>query len=166
MYLHFFTISFKYCVHIHVHVYTCIHTDNWIRGWMIKETRGHFVLKFRSSNTYKHIQLAQNTQMIQCYQPTSYLSTVPWIFLGAPLNFNGAPRNIQGNLTGTQPPFTHACTCSNMLAHTHTHTCMHKHTYRYTTDTKPLDGTFPCPYLQFQITARNLMLTSCQQSPK
>ena len=23
---------------------------------------------------------------------------LPWIFLGAPLNFNGAPRNIQGNL--------------------------------------------------------------------
>ena len=24
----------------------------------------------------------------------------PWIFLGAPLKFNGAPGNIQGNLTG------------------------------------------------------------------
>ena len=27
---------------------------------------------------------------------------LPWIFLGAPLTFNGAPRNIQGNLTGMQ----------------------------------------------------------------
>ena len=25
---------------------------------------------------------------------------LPWIFPGAPLNFNGAPGNIQGNLTG------------------------------------------------------------------
>ena len=29
-----------------------------------------------------------------------YLSRLPWIFPGAPLNFNGAPGNIQGNLTG------------------------------------------------------------------
>ena len=30
---------------------------------------------------------------------------LPWIFLGAPLTSNGAPRNIQGNLTGMQVHF-------------------------------------------------------------
>ena len=29
---------------------------------------------------------------------------LPWIYPGAPLNFNGAPGNIQGNLTGMVPP--------------------------------------------------------------
>ena len=30
----------------------------------------------------------------------TYLSKLPWIFPGAPLEINGAPGNIQGNLTG------------------------------------------------------------------
>ena len=30
---------------------------------------------------------------------TTYLSNLPWIFPGAPLKFDGAPGNIQGNLT-------------------------------------------------------------------
>ena len=29
----------------------------------------------------------------------AYQSTLPWIFPGAPLTFNGSPGNIQGNLT-------------------------------------------------------------------
>ena len=30
--------------------------------------------------------------------------TLPWIFLGSPLKINGAPRNIQGNLTPLNQP--------------------------------------------------------------
>ena len=33
---------------------------------------------------------------------------LPWIFPGAPLIFNGAPGNIQGNLTGMDIPAFHA----------------------------------------------------------
>ena len=32
-------------------------------------------------------------------QWSAYLSRLPWIFLGAPLKDNGAPRNVHGNLT-------------------------------------------------------------------
>ena len=32
-------------------------------------------------------------------QHHAYLSRLPWIFMGAPLTFNGAPGNNQGNLT-------------------------------------------------------------------
>ena len=35
---------------------------------------------------------------------STYLSRLPWIFPGAPLKFNGAPGNIQGNLTALFHP--------------------------------------------------------------
>ena len=34
-----------------------------------------------------------------------YLSRLPWIFLGAPLKVNGAPGNIQGNMTALYTPW-------------------------------------------------------------
>ena len=37
-----------------------------------------------------------------CGEFTGYLLRLPWIFLGAPLKINGAPKNIQGNLTALQ----------------------------------------------------------------
>ena len=45
-----------------------------------------------------------------------YCRTVklPWILLGAPLKVNGAPRNIQGNLTGIVLYSTSHCTEKNM----------------------------------------------------
>ena len=45
------------------------------------------------ANSHKR---ASHTRILTCLIPVK----LPWIFPGAPLNFNWAPRNIQGNLDG------------------------------------------------------------------
>ena len=46
----------------------------------------------------------------------AYLSRLPWIFLGAPLKVNGAPRTIQGNFTALQLPRSWSCGINGSLS--------------------------------------------------
>ena len=55
------------------------------------------LLSIHASKAVEVISIGQHSPYEQV---AAYLSRSPWIFPGVPLNFNGAPGNIQGDLAG------------------------------------------------------------------
>ena len=69
-------------------------SNNWCRYFdlEISQIRIQFLISLPFSNPPKNMDFKLKFH-------GAYLSRFPWIFLGAPLKVNGAPANIQGNLT-------------------------------------------------------------------
>ena len=96
--LRFLSVLLSFCAEKHK-LFTCIHLAVWYKARFISQNFGYQI--WFCTRLFKESggQTAPWWYAIK-YTYLAELSRLPWIFLGAPLIFNGAPRNIQGYLTG------------------------------------------------------------------
>ena len=82
-----------------------IYFTMWLNNWMhgnSRQTHQKFIPRRLYSHMYLRLLRISHTE----HKPV----TLPWIFPGAPLIFNGAPRIIQNNLSGVPAHYVYTRT--------------------------------------------------------
>ena len=80
------------------------------RWWVIARTNESTIMFSYPMDIIMQLSIPHVSHECLWKSSCSYLSWLPWIFPGATLTFNGAPRNIQGNL-----PALHAECCHPIM---------------------------------------------------